>query len=210
MKLSLPLSAVLAVSAALLVGNVFSQDKPAAKDKKGKDQPGAPDLEAMMKKWEAAATPGPAHQALEPLVGEWEVSSKWYMAPDAPPLESKGTSSTRWILGKRFLQDDFAGDFMGKPMKGLGLTGYDNLKKKYVGVWVDESGTGIFTNEGTADAAGKVFTFHGKMDDPMTGEKDKEMKFILRLLSSDKHTFEMHDLSKGNKSLCAEMTYTRK
>ena len=192
------------------MGNAVSQDKPAAKDKKGKDQAGAPDMEAMMKKWEAAATPGPAHKALEPLVGEWEVASKWYMAPDAPPMESKGTSSIRWILGGRFLHDDYAGDLMGKRMKGLGLTGYDNLKKKYVGVWVDEGGTGIFTNEGTADAAGKVFTFHGKMDDPMTGEKDKEMKFILRILSPDKHTFEMHDLSKGNKSLFAEMSYTRK
>jgi len=210
MKRRLTCYAALAASAALLAGNALGQDRPAAKDKNEKDQAGAPDMAEMMKKWEAAATPGPAHKALEPLVGEWDVASKWYMAPDAPPMESQGTSSTRWILGQRFLQDDFTGDFMGKPMKGLGLTGYDNLKKKYVGVWIDEGGTGIFTNEGTADAGGKVFTFHGKMDDPMTGEKDKEMKFILRLVSSDKHTFEMHDLSKGNKSLCAEMTYTRK
>lgn len=209
MKLRLTLYAVLAVSAALLAGNAFAQDKP-AKDKKEKAQAGAPDMEEMMKKWEAAATPGPAHKALEALVGEWEVDSKCSMGPDAPPMESKGTSKTRWILGGRFLQDDFAGDFMGKPMKGLGFTGYDNMKKKYTSVWLDEGGTGIFTSEGAADSAGKVFTFHGKMDDPMTGEKDKKMKYILRIVSADKHTFEMHDLSKGDKSLCAEMTYTRK
>ena len=68
----------------------------------------------------------------------------------------------------------------------------------------------MFTSEGTADAAGKMFTFHGKMDDPMTGQKDKPMKMILRAVNANKRVFEMHDLSKGEKSLCGEMTYTRK
>lgn len=198
--------AVLAVSVGLMAGLAVAQDK----DKKEKPQAGAPDMEEMMKKFEAAATPGPAHKALDALAGNWEITSKWYMAPDTPPMESKGSCKTSWILGGRFLQDDFTGEFMGKPMKGLGLTGYDNVKKKYVGLWIDDMGTAMFTTEGTAGAAGKVFTFQGKMDDPMTGEKDKVMKMIVRIVSPTKHTFEMHDLSKGDKSLCAEMTYTRK
>jgi len=210
MKTRLMSFAVLAVSGALLAGLALAQDKPSAKDKKATSQAGAPDMEEMMKKMEAAASPGPAHKALDALAGNWEITSKWYMAPDAPPMESKGSCKSSWILGGRFLQDDFTGEFMGKPMKGLGLTGYDNVKKKYVGLWIDDMGTAMFTNEGTADAAGKVFTFHGKMDDPMTGEKDKAMKMIVRIVSPTKHTFEMHDLSKGDKSLCAEMTYTRK
>jgi hypothetical protein len=71
-------------------------------------------------------------------------------------------------------------------------------------------GTGMFSTEGTADAGGKVFTFEGKMDDPTTGQKDKPTKCIMRILSNDKHVFEVHDLTLGDKSKMAEMTYTRK
>jgi hypothetical protein len=52
----------------------------------------APDMADMMKKWEAAATPGPAHQALDPLVGDWEVGSR-----------GKQTGSFPATLGFRFL-----------------------------------------------------------------------------------------------------------
>jgi hypothetical protein len=166
----------------------------------------------MMKRWEAAATPGAAHKVLDPLVGEWNVASKWWMSPDQPPMESKGTVTTRWILGGRFLQDDFSGDMMGKPMKGMGLTGYDNLKKKYTSFWVDETSTAMYTSEGDASEDGKVITFLGKMDDVMTGEKNKTIKFVVRIVNASKHIFEMFDMPKndGKGMKCAEMIYTKK
>ncbi len=99
---------------------------------------------------------------------------------------------------------------MGKPFQGVGITGYDNFKKKYVSFWIDNMGTGMLTSEGGADAEAKMITFQGKMDDPMSGQKDKPMKFIIRILGPNKHTFEMHDLSLGDKSKMGEMTYTRK
>lgn len=210
MKTTALLYAILIAASVVLVNSAVAQDKPAKKDKKAKPEAAAPDADAMMKKWMEVATPGPQHKALESSVGEWEVASKWWMAPDAPPTESKGVSKVRSILGGRFMQEDYSGDFMGKPFNGMGLTGYDNFKKKYVSFWIDDAGTGMFTSEGAADPAGKVFTFQGKMDDAMTGEKDKPMKMILRILNANKRVFEMHDLSKGEKSLCGEMTYTRK
>ena len=62
----------------------------------------------------------------------------------------------------------------------------------------------------TFDADGKVFTFTGKLDDPMTGEKDKTVKYIVRLISPEKRVFEMHDPSLGQKSKTGEITYTKK
>ncbi len=59
-------------------------------------------------------------------------------------------------------------------------------------------------------AIGKVLTFLGKMDEPMTGQKDKPTKYIIRILGPDKHVMEMHDLTLGEKSKVFEMTYTRK
>ena len=41
---------------------------------------------------------------------------------------------------------------MGQPFSGVGIDGYDNLRKKYVTTWIDTMGTGIFSMEGTASA----------------------------------------------------------
>jgi len=203
---SVTLSAMLVAA----VGLSASRAAAAESEKPASRPADAPSMEEVMKKWEAVATPGPAHKTLEAFVGDWNVSSKWWMVPDAPPAESKGTSKVSAILGGRFVQEDYAGTFMGKPMKGMGLTGYDNFKKKYVSLWVDDAGTAMFTSEGTADPDGKVFTFLGKMDDPLSGEKDKAVKYVIRLVGPDKRVFEMHELARGAKSLVAEMTYTRK
>lgn len=197
--------ALLATLLLTLATAAVADDKPAAKDK----APAADEAEAV-KKWETATTPGAEHKALEPLAGEWNIVSKMWTAADAPPMETKATCTTRWILGGRFLQDDFAGEFMGKPMQGLGLTGYDNLKKKYTGLWIDSGGTAMFTSTGKASKNGRTFTFTGKMDDPMTGEKNKPLKYTIQIVSHDKHIFEMFDMSGGKSVKMMEMVYTRK
>jgi hypothetical protein len=196
----------LALLAALGMCTLVAQDKP--KDSKPKE--GASE-EEMMKRWEAASTPGAPHKALEPLIGEWEIEARFWMGgPDTPPIESKGTTKAKWILGGRFIQEEVNSEMMGQPFQGIGTTGFDNLKKKYVSTWVDNMNTMISISEGTADADGKVFTFLGKMDDIMTGQKDKPFRYVLRIISSDKHVFEMHDPSLGAKSKNGEITYTRK
>ena len=54
-----------AVAGALIAGMAFANDKDSAQK-----------LEELMKKAEAASTPGPAHRALEPLVGDWNAEVK--------------------------------------------------------------------------------------------------------------------------------------
>jgi hypothetical protein len=197
--------AVAAVATGLLISPAQADDK-----KEGAGA-GTPDMEQMMKKMEELATPGPEHKKLAAMVGQWDAEARCHMAgPDAPPTVSKGTCTTTMILGGRFLQEEFQGDMMGKKFTGIGLTGYDKFNKKYVSLWIDDMGTGMFTSEGTADESGKVLTFTGKMDDPMTGEKAKPMKLISRMVSNDKRVFEMHDLSLGEKSKIMDITYTRK
>jgi hypothetical protein len=165
----------------------------------------------MMKKWQEYATPSAGHKPLESLVGEWNVEARYWMGGQGDsPMSSKGTAKVRWILGNRYLQEEFSGEMMQMPFQGMGITGYDNFKKKYVSTWIDSMGTGLFTSEGTADEGGKVLTFTGKMDEPATGEKDKPAKYIVRILGPDKHEFEMHDLTLGEKSKVFEMTYTKK
>ena len=169
-----------------------------------------PAMEEMMKKAGAACTPGAAHQALEPLVGEWKVEVKTWMAPDAPPALSTGTAKSTWTLKGRFVQQEFSGEFMGQPFHGISFTGYDNVREKYRSVWIDDMSTTMVVSEGDADHDGKVITLGGSYACAMTGEKDKTMKRILRIVDKDKRVFEKHDPTKGEKSLCGEMNYTRK
>ena len=169
-----------------------------------------PTMDEMMKKVEAACTPGSAHQALEPLVGEWNVDVKTWMTPDAPPVASKGTAKSNWTLKGRFVQQEFSGDFMGQPFHGISFTGYDNVREKYRSVWIDDMSTTMVVSEGDADDDGKVITLGGSYACAMTGEKDKATTQIYRILSHDRHVFEMHDPARGENSKVMEITYTRK
>jgi Protein of unknown function (DUF1579) len=193
------LGSALTVAGALAVGLALGSENTEKAD---------PTMEEMMKKAEAACTPGSAHQALEPLVGEWNVEVKTWMTPDAQPLLSTGTAKTTWTLRGRFVQQEFSGEFMGQPFHGISFTGYDNVREKYRSVWIDDMSTTMVVSEGNAD--GKVITLGGSYACAMTGEKDKATTQIYRILSPDKHVFEMHDPARGEHSKVMEMTYIRK
>lgn len=184
-----------------------------SQEKAQKDPPAAQsaEMDAMMKKWVEAATPGEPHKKLNDMVGTWQTTMRsWINGPDGEPTVSKGSSEIKWVLDGRFLQQDAKGEMMGMPFSGIGFTGYDNINKKYVGYWIDNSSTGMYWSEGTLDKEGKVLTLIGKMDDVTTGEHDKTIKFVHRFISKDKQVFEMHDLSlPEGKDRVGEIEYVR-
>lgn len=195
------------LAAGLLVSSAIADDKKA--DKAGGKEAAAPDSAEMMKKMAEMGAPTAEHKLLASLAGEWEAEVKCNMTGFNNP-GSKGNATCKMILGGRFLQEQFEGDMMGQKFRGMGVTGYDKTKKMFVGTWADDMGTAIFVTEGKADASGKVITMEGKMDDPMTGEKNKTMRAITRILSPDKHVFELHDVGLGAEGKMMEITYVRK
>jgi hypothetical protein len=115
------------------------------------------------------------------------------------------------VLGGRYLQQDVTSEMMGQPFAGTGFTGYDNVKKKYVGFWIDNMGTGMSTMDGVLDKDGKSLTTWGKMDDPMTGEKNKKVKYVTRFVDTDTQVFETYDVSTyGDKKPTMQVTYKRR
>lgn len=198
-----------ACAAALLVLPLSGTSQE--KEKKGGDAMQSAEMDAMMKKWMEAATPGEPHKKLNDMVGTWQTTMRsWDKGPDAEPTVSKGTSEVKWVLDGRFLEQTMKGEMMGMPFNGIGFTGYDNINKKYVSVWMDNSSTGLYTTEGTMSKDGKVLTMVGKMDDVTTGEHDKYMKYVHRFISKDKQTFEFHDLSlPEGKTRVGEIEYVR-
>jgi len=78
----------------------------AADDKKADKQPGEAEMMAMM--MEMGKT-GENHKMLQDGVGSWSYVVKWWMSPDAPPSESKGTSVARSVMDGRYVITDHTG-----------------------------------------------------------------------------------------------------
>jgi hypothetical protein len=94
---------VAALSAALTLP-LMADDK---KEKKPADkQPSESEMMAMMTEM---AKPGENHKMLESSVGSWSYTVKWWMSPDAPPMESTGTSVGRSVMGGRYVITDHTG-----------------------------------------------------------------------------------------------------
>ncbi|MGD0816312.1 MAG: DUF1579 domain-containing protein [Verrucomicrobiota bacterium] len=163
------------------------------------------DQEEIMKKLQAAGTPGAAHKALDAFAGNWKAEVKCWMEQDAQPIVTHGMARTGWILGGRFLEEEFRGEMMGQPFTGRCLLGFDNTQQKFKSVWVDDKNTAMVTSEGTADSGYKVITLEGRSDCPATGQKNISMKQVFRVHNPDEIVLEMfHD---GAKRM--EITYTR-
>jgi hypothetical protein len=194
-----------------IAGALVLAGADAASQENAPKQPSPAEMQEMMKKWQEIATPGPAHRVFDNLVGKWETTSSMWWSKDSPPQQSKGTSDVRWIMDGRYVLEEVSGDMMGMAWKGMGVTGYDNFKKKYVFTFLDNMGTAILTGEGDFDAKNNVLTSYGKMDEPLTGEKNKTVKYVTRVISKDKHVFEIYDLvGTPHEFKVIEMVYTRK
>ena len=162
-------------------------------------------IEAMTK----AGTPGEPHKKLEPFVGSWNTKMSMWMAPGGPPMTVQGTAETRWVMGGRYLEQRFKGEFMGAPFEGVGVTGYDNVKKQYWGTWMDNMSTGMMMTTGWMPDA-KTWMFTGSFPDPMTG-KDTRMEERITINSTDQHTLEMWGPAPdGSMYKTMEIVFTRK
>ena len=193
-----------ALAATILVA--FTATLALADDPKAQSGPSPAEMEAMMK----AATPGDAHKKLNAMAGTFSADVKMWMAPGAPPTAGSGVAENSWALDGRWLQQNFSGTFMGMPFHGVGYTGYDNIKKKYVGSWMDSMSTAMMISTGTASADGKSYTFTSTMDDPMTG-KSTPVKETVTVVDDDHHTLEMWGAGPDGKMFkMMEIAYTRK
>lgn len=98
---------------------------------------------------------------------------------------------------------------MGQPYHGIGIDAYDNLTKKYVTVWMDSMGTGLFMMQGSAGPDGKTITLKGQHAEPGGGQM--KHRAVWKILDHDHQTFEMYGEHHGQKEMkFLEIVYTRK
>ena len=185
---------------------VLSASLAVAKEKK---QEAKMDQQAMMEMYQKLATPGEQHKQLASLAGSWTTQTKEWMEPGKPPMESAGTCDFKMLLDGRFLQQEFTSEMMGQPFSGVGISAYDNLRKRYVTAWIDTMGTGIFMMEGTASADGKTITLRGQHDEPGGGHMMH--RAVWKIVDGNTQTFDMYGTHKHGKEMkMLEIAYTRK
>jgi len=194
----------IAIAGLLVSTQVVSQEKETPR--KGT----AAGMQEMMAKWAVVNAKGPEHEAFRNMVGKWDTVTQMWMAPGVPPTESPGQAEFRLILDGRFVEQVYKCQSMGMAYEGLGLTGYDRFKKKYVGIWIDNLCNAMYLSQGAADASGKTFTYYGTVDDPMTGEQDIFTRMVIRELAADKIVMEMYEKrARTNERKTMEIVYTR-
>ncbi len=161
--------------------------------------------DAMMAEMMKNAAPGPVHKELAGMVGTWKAKLKSWFAPGAP-TESEGTMVNTMILGGRVLEGKFSGTFMGAPMTGVSLMGYDNGKQEYWSLWVDDMSTGTMWQTGGPARDGAI-TLKGMTQGP--DGKPLECISTTKWADANTHIFTMASQAGDQLAPMMEITYTR-
>ncbi|MEO8439181.1 MAG: DUF1579 domain-containing protein [Spartobacteria bacterium] len=208
------LTTVATLSAAALVAPSFAQET----EKKAAPAADMTDPEMMAKMMELTKL-GENHKLLGEMAGVWTYTVKMWMDGNtsAEPMTSKGTATRKPMMGGRYYEFNAQGEMEmpgadGKmekmDFKGMGLEGYDNVKKRFVSTWMDNMGTGIMMSEGTYDPATKTFTYASEIE-MMPGMKTK-VREVIKIVDNDHHTFEWYEDRGGKEMKTMEINYTRK
>lgn len=153
-------------------------------------------------------TPGPEHAVLSADVGTWDAVVEMFPAPGAPAMTSKGIE-VNTLMGGMWLVSDFKSEMMGAPFQGHGVTGYDLVKKKYVGTWVDTMSAGMTTLEATYDPVKKTMT--GIMEGPDMSGKMMRMREVVERPDDQTRVFSMYAIGPdGKDTLSMRITYKKR
>lgn len=164
---------------------------------------------SSMAKAQENPKPTAEHTVLAADEGTWDAIIKGYMGdPDAEPMVSKGTEVNKVLPGGLWLLSEFKAD----EFEGRGQFGYDTVKQKYVGSWIDTMSTGLTVLEGTYDAKTKTMTYVGDGVDPATKSKYTQ-KMVTTTKPDGSRVFILYmtsDQTGGKETKFMEITYTKR
>ena len=219
--MKIPTALITILFAILITAPSFAQtsaESPAAATSSAAAPSGQPNMQEMMKQMMEMSKLNENHKLLTDLDGNWNYTIKFWMNPDpnAPPQQSKGIATRKSVMGGRYVMMDVSGKMQmpgedGKmkdmQFKGMGLEGYDNVKKKFVSSWIDNMGTGIQFSEGTYDPATKTFTYTSEME-PVPGMKTP-VREVIKIADNNHMTLEWYENHGGQEKKTMEINYMR-
>jgi hypothetical protein len=107
-------------------------------------------------------------QRLAGFVGSWSIHMTFWPQPNAAPQESDGTAVIRWVLDGRYIEQRQDCPMMGRPASGIGYTGFDDIAREYVAVWMDDLDASMLQTRGTFDPAKRAIMTRGVVADAPT------------------------------------------
>lgn len=169
----------------------------------------AQDQQDGMKAWMEYMTPGPMHQMMAKMAGDWKTVTTFVDPASGSEMKSEGAATFELILGGRYMKSVHSGEMMGMPFEGYGIDAYDNGTKEFVSIWVDNMGTGIMMMKGNYDEKSNSLTFTGEGYDPSAG-KPMKYRSVSKWINDNKTVFEMFGEMNGQEMKMFTMEYTRK
>ncbi len=186
-----------------------SAQPPAQDGAQGGSQDEAAALAEMMAQAAKYTQPGENHELLKKFLGDWDVEARLFSGGQALP-PSKGKATCKWLIEGRWIMTETDSELMGMQNKTFTIMGYDNLKMSYVFTNVHSIDTAMTHAEGDMDPSGKVLLMYGTLDEYLTGEHDKMVKYVWRFNSDDEMVLEVHDLPIGETNTkVLEFKFTR-
>ena len=193
------------ISVALFAEAQTKQKQTMSKEAANKPRVTQPDRAREMEN----AAPAAAHSHLGKLAGEYTTTTKFYMEPGAAPQETTGEAKLWMTLDGRFLSEENTGTFMGQPLKGFRMLGYNNASKRYEGIWTYSMSTAIMSLNGTSSDGGKTVTLTAAFD----GEGGAKQKLSVAMRQTDDDHFVVSlsgTVAEGKPGPMLETTYTRR
>lgn len=149
------------------------------------------------------------HALLAALAGTWDVAYAHWFHDGAEPALGRGSSIFTALFDGRYLREEFSAQFAGKPILGVGTTGFDRVSRRFTNVWYDNRGTGMLCTTGLATPDGREITFTGEILNPATGEPIG-VSHVLRRESDDFFTLDMFNDRDGRLNKSMAMEYRRR
>ena len=159
--------------------------------------------------------PSANQNLLGELAGTWSYVLKISMGPNKRPIETNGVVVRQPIMGGRYFLADFDVEMLpgtdGKlekvNFKGKSIEGYDNVKKKFISIWIDNASTGPTIFEGNYDPASRTFTYTSETE-PKPGQKTK-VREVIKVIDDNHYNLDWYEEHGGHEIKTIEITYTR-
>lgn len=145
--------------------------------------------------------PSPEHAIIKKFVGTWDCKMKM-MGQEMKCSHTVEALGEFWSTGK------FNGSFGDMKFEGRDVNGWDPMKKKFVGVWVDSMSPNPMFMEGTYDAASKTLTMEGS--GVSIEGKSVKMKEVIVFKNDDEYTMAMQEEKGGKFEESFSLDYKRK
>jgi len=153
--------------------------------------------------------PGADHERLQALTGDWKAETSSWHRPGGPVKLARGTLSSFWILGGRYIGQVYQSRTQRPKYQGIGAISYDKNRNMYTSVWLDTKSTSIYSASGMYSESINALILKGTYHDPERGTPERR-KSVTRIINEKKYTFELfREGADGKMFKALEIIYTR-